>query len=443
MLKFLIQVANDLFTISIVIGFVISFLKVFYGDKGKKIGYIGTLSGLFLALTRSIIFNNTRIKNSWRIGFIVNIIAVILFIFIVIALILSNVKSIKEKLNNKNPNIISMVIPILIIVDLSAFIFNTINDVWYYPIKFYDSSIGILSTEYLLNLLGYIFGVVGAITLGICSYKIGNVLDKKGFKKLFYVITSIIFSLYTLYVFGKLSGSLVTRNFIKIEWLSDILFKFSIFSGNNQRFYGYINIATLILLGVFLWVKSYTVKEKYKNNAEFRKLKVVWRTAKRVCVTSLFALVLFILCQTLFVKIITVVIVDTPLESPMVVKDGSGNDSELWIPVRSVNDMHLHKFEYVTTDGYKTRVVVILKQENTNNFGIGLDACEICGEAGYYENNENQVVCKKCGVVMNTTTIGMKGGCNPIIIDYDYDDTFTYIIIPVSEMVNNQTKFSK
>ena len=38
---------------------------------------------------------------------------------------------------------------------------------------------------------------------------------------------------------------------------------------------------------------------------------------------------------------------------------------------------------------------------------------------------------------MNKTTIGMKGGCNPIIIDYDIDDY--YITVPVSEMAKEET----
>jgi len=42
---------------------------------------------------------------------------------------------------------------------------------------------------------------------------------------------------------------------------------------------------------------------------------------------------------------------------------------------------------------------------------------------------------------MNKTTIGMKGGCNPIIIDYDIVDGD--IIVPVSEMVKNQSHFKK
>ena len=40
---------------------------------------------------------------------------------------------------------------------------------------------------------------------------------------------------------------------------------------------------------------------------------------------------------------------------------------------------------------------------------------------------------------MNRTTIGMKGGCNPIISDYDMDENA--ITVPVSELIKNQKVF--
>ena len=107
------------------------------------------------------------------------------------------------------------------------------------------------------------------------------------------------------------------------------------------------------------------------------------------------------------------------------------------VPIADVQDGHLHRYSYRTQNSTTVRFIIIRKGGNA--YGVGLDACEICGEAGYYENKDGQIVCKKCGVVMNTTTIGMKGGCNPIIIDYDIDES--YIIVPVSEMVNNQSRF--
>ena len=71
-------------------------------------------------------------------------------------------------------------------------------------------------------------------------------------------------------------------------------------------------------------------------------------------------------------------------------------------------------------------------------YGIGLDACDICGEKGYYER-EGQVVCNLCNVVMNINTIGFKGGCNPIVIEYKIQDG--NIIVPIAELVKHEDIF--
>jgi uncharacterized membrane protein len=61
------------------------------------------------------------------------------------------------------------------------------------------------------------------------------------------------------------------------------------------------------------------------------------------------------------------------------------------------------------------RFIVIKK--NAVAYGVGLDACDICGPTGYYER-KGEVICRLCDVVMNISTIGFKGGCNPVPLAY-------------------------
>ncbi|OCG45293.1 hypothetical protein A9G35_06565 [Gilliamella sp. Choc5-1] len=65
------------------------------------------------------------------------------------------------------------------------------------------------------------------------------------------------------------------------------------------------------------------------------------------------------------------------------------------------------------------RFIVIKKSENA--YGVGFDACDICGASGYYQRG-NQVVCILCDVVMNIATIGFSGGCNPVPLKYEIID---------------------
>jgi uncharacterized membrane protein len=87
--------------------------------------------------------------------------------------------------------------------------------------------------------------------------------------------------------------------------------------------------------------------------------------------------------------------------------------------MEAVNDFHLHRFEWQTPNGVIVRWIVVRKP-NSAAYGVGLDACEVCGNAGYYERG-GLVVCRRCDVVMNTNTIGFKGGCNPIPLNYEVD----------------------
>jgi len=95
------------------------------------------------------------------------------------------------------------------------------------------------------------------------------------------------------------------------------------------------------------------------------------------------------------------------------------------IPLTDVEDGHLHRFSYIATGGNNVRFIVVKKPKG-GSYGIGLDACDICGLAGYYERND-EVVCKRCDVVMNKSTIGFKGGCNPVPFEYEIKDKKIYI----------------
>ncbi|MDR2347812.1 MAG: DUF2318 domain-containing protein, partial [Bifidobacteriaceae bacterium] len=88
------------------------------------------------------------------------------------------------------------------------------------------------------------------------------------------------------------------------------------------------------------------------------------------------------------------------------------------VPLELIEDGHLHRFAYTAADGTEVRFIVIKK--NGVAYGVGLDACEVCGPTGYYER-DGKIVCRLCDVIMNIATIGFKGGCNPIPLEYTLD----------------------
>ena len=80
------------------------------------------------------------------------------------------------------------------------------------------------------------------------------------------------------------------------------------------------------------------------------------------------------------------------------------------VPVSEVSDGNLHTFR-VEANGASLRFLVIRKPDG--NFGTALDACMICGWAGYHQDGSN-VTCRNCASAIYVPTIGQAGGCNPV-----------------------------
>src|SRR4029077_7848488 len=80
------------------------------------------------------------------------------------------------------------------------------------------------------------------------------------------------------------------------------------------------------------------------------------------------------------------------------------------VPLSEVSDANLHVYS-VTANGTSLRFMVIRKPNGS--WGTALDACLICGMAGYRQDGSN-VVFRNCAAAIYMPTIGEAGGCNPV-----------------------------
>ena len=87
------------------------------------------------------------------------------------------------------------------------------------------------------------------------------------------------------------------------------------------------------------------------------------------------------------------------------------------IPVASVNDGNLHRFA-IDDQGVHVRFIVIAKPDHT--LAVAYDACAICGTQGYYQKG-NEIICKNCSSEIVISSIGTRGGCNPIPLQSHID----------------------
>jgi uncharacterized membrane protein len=82
------------------------------------------------------------------------------------------------------------------------------------------------------------------------------------------------------------------------------------------------------------------------------------------------------------------------------------------VPVSDVSDGNMHLYR-VNADGTELRFMIIRKPDGS--WGTALDACAICGWAGYRQSGSN-IICRNCASAIYVPTIGQSGGCNPIVI---------------------------
>lgn len=184
-------------------------------------------------------------------------------------------------------------------------------------------------------------------------------------------------------------------------------------SRNSMLFIWVVAGLVLFLLAAF-FAENTKVTEAYENAAQHRKLRARNRRHRRLSAAAAVFLLLSVVILSAVKSYDTRVIELSAPETYTV------QDEEILIPIDSVADGHLHRFEYHTEKNVDVRWIVV-KKPGSATFGVGLDACDVCGNAGYFERN-GQVVCKRCDVVMNINTIGFKGGCNPIPLAYEVKD---------------------
>jgi uncharacterized membrane protein len=85
-------------------------------------------------------------------------------------------------------------------------------------------------------------------------------------------------------------------------------------------------------------------------------------------------------------------------------------NGEIRIPAAQINDADLHRY-VVDIDGKHVRFWLVRRPDGS--IATALDACEICGDTGFYKHG-NQIICKNCAAPINPQSVGQAGGCNPI-----------------------------
>lgn len=263
-----------------------------------------------------------------------------------------------------------------------------------------------LSTMVLYRVIGYTAGFTVIILSGLAIYNTGIRLKENQLKAL--VIT-------TLLIRGVTQMAVIAQRLYSLRILPKniTLFKLITETLNRTRYFDYAVMVVLIIAPIILWSQNIKVVQPYSNRAQLRKIKFYMRNKRHWAQFFIVLIVVNIMSLTVVKAHVNR---EIPLSPP---ENYTVEDGFAVITLESVDDGHLHRYVYTAADKKEVRFIIIKKAQGS--YGVGLDACELCGPSGYFERKD-EVVCKLCDVVMNKGTIGFKGGCNPIPVKYIVHD---------------------
>lgn len=305
---------------------------------------------------------------------------------------------------------------------LALIVFRAAPTAMAQAVMMFPRGIEIFATSTMLALVGYVLGWLVPLALGALSWKIVSLGRRRIWPTA--LVVAVLALTHVMLVVRILQAqrviSMSNEAFSALSWLI-----------NHESVFPIGAMCVLLLVAALVIREGRSLPRSGSNPAEGRLYRArarVWKTMAGLAAGGY-------LCGALLITLGVVVgSAEVELSEP---ESYSVVEERAVIDIADISDGHLHRYAYTTSSGVEVRFIVI--QKAGASFGVGLDACEICGPTGYYEK-DGKIICKLCEVAMNIATIGFKGGCNPIPIEYEVSNgTLT---VPLSVLEANASVFA-
>ena len=414
LLKYLISTIEMLITASVNTALVLAYIKLAYTNKSRIWVYCSFIAGALGAGIMAYLKNATKIVDTAMCNLVIFCISLgMMIVFFIFA-----------ALRRKLPRVGYAVSLTALSVIVACMLLYALPNFLAYPYTIWLNESMMFSTNMLFKLIGSVLGALLVLLTGIALERGASRLSKRQA----FVIMTLALALNAVRQITVIINVMITKRFVKSN---PFLFNVVKFSSNYADLFIYAAMVVALIVPAILLVRSFRVNEPYDNPAQKRKIRKKWIVIRRWSAAVVSCLVVSAVCMTAVKAYVNKGVELSPVEHAPI------HDDAVYVSFEMVEDGHLHRFAYNTDKGKEIRFIVI-KKPNSSQYGIGLDACDICGETGYYEK-DGQVVCKLCDVVMNINTIGFKGGCNPIVIDYRIENG--QIIVPISTLLEHEKEF--
>ncbi len=361
------------------------------GERGF-IGW-GLLAGALIALTYAILKRNTGFMQREYYDLVLTDTALrlqVLFLGMLWPCFAS-----KASVGQRTSTFTKSVLAILLALTTA----HALPNLFIYPLDFGVGMDSVFNTEYFFRVLGYSLALVLLFLLGLGFYQLACRLPRPLQVGLAALVILVLMAKELL----EVAQVLVARGMLR-QYTGQVIF---FLTHENCFAYTLFGLAALLAVGMGLYAGTDPLRGA--NPAAIRKQRAGHRSLYRFGACTLVCGFCLLLTITAIRAYANRGVEISPAE------ETTAENGRILLPLAVVGDGNLHRYQHKTPGGLTVRFIVIKKSETA--YGVGLDACTICGPSGYYQRKD-QVVCRLCDVVMNKSTIGFPGGCNPIPLTF-------------------------
>jgi high-affinity iron transporter len=282
-----------------------------------------------------------------------------------------------------------------------------------------------VSTEGFAVWIGTVLGLVVAVAVGLFFFQ-GTLKISLG-KFFSWTSTILIIIAVQLALTGihELSEAMwLPSSRVEMAYVGPIV--------RNEFFFFTVILGAVALLMVREWIaaRAQRVENLPADAAERRRLEWERRKQRRWALASAFT------C-TAVILILAAEFAYTRVTATTEARSIQADNGAVRIPMTEISDANLHIYS-VDASGTSVRFMVIRKPNGS--WGTALDACLICGTAGYRQEGAN-VICRNCASAIYIPTIGEAGGCNPVGVPSHTENGA--LVIDVSTLAEARSRVSK
>jgi len=175
----------------------------------------------------------------------------------------------------------------------------------------------------------------------------------------------------------------------------------------NELFFFVVILGAAALVVLREWFSAHLpASEDASNPAERRMRAWQFRRQRRWSFAAAF------LCMAVVLSLTAEFVYARVAAAPVRATQLAVTANQTRIPLSDVADSKLH---YYTADASGTVIRFLVIRKSSSEYVAALDACQICGWAGYRQEGQN-VICRNCGAAIYIPSIGDSGGCNPVAV---------------------------